>query len=40
VDVLLTTDFRTIQQIYVVKNLHQEEIDKLQRAIPVDKDED
>lgn len=39
VDVLLTTDFRTIQQIYVVKNLDQKEIDELQRAIPVDKDE-
>ncbi len=40
IDVILTTDFRTIQQIYVVKNLDQKEIDDLQKAIPVDKEQD
>ena len=40
VDILLSTDFRTIQQIYVVKNLDQKEIDELQKAIPVDREED
>jgi rod shape-determining protein MreC len=32
-------DFRTIQQVYVVKNLHLEELEQLEKAIPIDVEE-
>lgn len=40
VNVLLTTDFRTIQQVYIVRNNQIDEIRDIQNAIPVDRDED
>lgn len=39
IQVLVAEDFRTIQQVYVVKNLHLEEIEAMENAIPVDKEE-
>lgn len=32
-------DFRTIQQVYIVKNLHLEELEKLEQSIPIDLEE-
>ncbi len=40
VSVLLATDFRRIQQVYIVHNKHANEILDMQNAIPVDKEED
>lgn len=40
VHVLLATDFRRIQQVYIVHNNNADEIDQMQRAIPIDREED
>lgn len=39
VSVYFAEDFRTIQHVYVVKNLMQEELDELQNQIPEDEEE-
>lgn len=40
ISVYLAEDFRTIQHVYVVKNLLQEELDELLDQIPEDEDEE
>jgi rod shape-determining protein MreC len=37
--VLFSEDFRTLQRVYVIKNLLREEQEKLEGAIPIDKEE-
>lgn len=39
ISVYLAEDFRTIQHVYVIKNLLQEELDELQEQIPEDEEE-
>ena len=39
ISVYLAEDFRTIQHVYVIKNLMQEELDELQDQIPEDEEE-
>lgn len=39
-NVKLATDFRTIQNVYVVKNNMEDELDRTINAIPADKEED
>lgn len=40
IQLFIAEDFRTIQQVYVVKNLHLEELQDIENAIPVDKEEE
>jgi len=40
IHLLTAVDFRTIQHVYVVKNIHLDELEQLQEAIPADKEED
>lgn len=39
IQVALSCDFRTVQQVYVVRNLHKNQIQAMQQAIPEDKEE-
>ncbi|MBI3239312.1 MAG: hypothetical protein HYZ43_10820, partial [Flavobacteriia bacterium] len=39
ITVRFSEDFRSIQHVYVVKNLMQEEFDTLQKQIPEDSEE-